>query len=230
MRLLIVFSILLLAVPSPADVPGEPPEFSDLELDLICGITAPTSVLISMTIGVNFDGGVQGLALERSELGNCASAVRINEIQYGTLAAGAHTVMWTDASAVFGIAYRYRVIGLKSNGDEVSLWPSFDMASPVDYATCGDPVVGHGLITSDIAPGLLEPCDGGCWDFFTVEVGDPILDPFVESGIPVQLIGSIDCTLGNVEGCHLNVTEVIAVPCPVVATQKDSWGAVKARF
>lgn len=234
---LVILLALLLAPAAPSsataqiDVPNDPPEFSDLELDLICDVTAPTFLQVTMRIAPGFDGNVAGLVIERTELGRCVAPVRLAPVIFGTLLTGVHEVRWNDTTAVYGVAYRYRVVGIDPQGEDLAyLWPSFGMVAPIEYATCGDPYVGHGTVTSAIAPGFLTVCAGACWDELAVESGNPLLAPYLDTSIEVGLVGTIDCTLGNVEGCTIIVTGVVEVPCSVVATEQGSWGLLKSRF
>ena len=211
--------------------PEDPGFFSDLELDVICDVTAPTLIQVQMSIGTSWDGRVQGMTVERSVVGTCGPPLRLNTITLGALQVGEHWLQWTDDTAVYGVAYRYRAIGIDADGHDLPyFWPSFEMSSSADFATCGNPVIAHGILTTAIAPGLLEVCVGGCWSTFTIDPFDPLVAQYVDTGIPVRLVGSVNCTLGNVEGCSITVTQVTEAPCPEVATEQGSWGALKARF
>jgi hypothetical protein len=225
-----ILILSLLAGLTVADVPTDPPQFSDLELDVICDVAAPTIVTVTMSIALDFDGRISGIAIERGRPGSCAPPVRFDPIEFGTLLAGRHVLQWRDDTAESGLAYRYRAVGIDSQGQDTAFWPSFSMVAPVDYATCGDPVIGHGFLTSAHAPGAFEPCPGSCWDPLTVEAGTALVQPYVDSQIAVDIRGTIDCRLGNVEGCTVTVSELSERACLALPVRPTTWGVLKSRF
>ena len=208
----------------------EPSNSSTLEVEVLCAIDTPSTIRITLIITDEFDAAVRGLRLERGTLGVCDPPVALETFQFGVLQTGVHEFQWTDTTATDGVAHRYSVAGLDANGDDLPLWTtSFDLVSPVDYATCGGPVIGVGTITSGIAPALFEPCPSSCWDLLSISLA-PEFESFVDSGTVVEITGSIDCALGNVEGCTIIAATVEASQCDPVGTEPVSWGAMKSRF
>lgn len=225
-------TLMFLTLPALAlaQIPVDPPTSSTLEVAVVCEVAAPNAITITLTIADDFDDAVQGLRLERSTLGACDPPSSLQTFGFGVLQTGVHEFRWTDTTAPTGVAHRYTVMGLDADGDDVALWAtSFDLVSPIDYATCGDAVVGVGTITSGIAPALFEPCPSSCWDLLSISLL-PEFESFVDSGIVVEITGDIDCALGNVEGCTIVADTVEASQCDPVDTAPVSWGTMKSRF
>ena len=228
-RLDTLFVLVLIPVVAFADG-VEPPSASTLEIEVVCEVASPSLVAVEVVVADDFDDRVQGVRVERSVLGACSTTEPFVTRQFGVLATGVHRFEWTDAVAAPGVAHRYRVVGLDAAGDDLSDWAvSFELVSPIDYGTCGDVTIGIGSISSDLAPALFQPCPDSCWDLLTLSV-DAVTEPYLDTGTIVAITGSIDCALGNVEGCTIVADSAVPAQCGPVSASDRSWGAVKARF
>ena len=132
LRIVSVLGFVLVVVPALAGVPIDPPTSSTLEIAVTCTEASPTTIEVELVIAEDFDDGVQGLRIERTVLGVCGSTEIIASTQFDLLATGLHTFFWTDDTASSAFAYRYRVIGLDAQGDELPFFgSSFDLVSPI---------------------------------------------------------------------------------------------------
>jgi hypothetical protein len=232
MRRLTSLAILFLVgwtAPVDAQVVVDPPTSNTLEVEVWCTVAAPTTIVVTLAIADDFDDALGGVRLERNTLGDCGDPVPIGRVEFDVLMTGVHSVTFEDATAASDAAHRYRAIGLGADGDDLPTWASsFDLVSPIDYATCGDPVLGIGRITSAVLPAVFEPCPDGCWDMLPIAL-DPA-DDLIDSPTVVSITGTIDCGLGNVEGCTIVPDALEPSQCGPVGRDGESWGGVKARF
>ena len=232
MKSLVKITVLFVigwTAPVEAQVVGEPPTSNALEVEVWCAVGAPTAIVVTMAIADDLDHAIGGVRLERSTLGDCGAPVPIGRVEFDVLMTGVHSLTFEDATAGSGAAHRYRAIGLDAVGDDLQTWAaSFDLVSPIDYATCGDPVLGIGRITSAVLPAVFEPCPDSCWEMLPIALGPD--DDLIDTPTVVSITGTIDCGLGNVEGCTIVPDAVEPSQCGPVEQEGESWGAVKAQF
>lgn len=230
-QLMVHLTVSLLVISTLAAAQVEPPVSTSLELEVACDISAPTDIAIQLAISDSFTGTLYGFGIERTVMGDCdAEPILLEPIVTGELAAGRHTLTWTDTTADYGVMYRYRVYGVDLNGDPRSGWSSgFDNYSLTDYTSCGA-VIGVGTVTTEFAPGVFVPCEGSCYPRLTVSATSPLFAPYADTGVVVELRGSVECSMVNFEGCLVSPSAVVPADCAPVDNDDVTWGAIKSRF
>lgn len=218
-------------------------DFGSLWWEAECVDGGGASIVAELEIGQDFGGRVYEIRLNRSTVGECNSSVLLESIEGDPLAPGQYQYEFIDPEPVVGSPFSYTLTLHDEVGEDLRVSNFFQMGNFLDVASCGTMLIGHGYIISpenqqpseaarsDYWSPRLHSCPESCW--WKVPIGnyqDPHVQPYVDSGVPVLLMGEFWC--GDIiSGCALNVTAVYEVECEgTTPTETLSWSSLKARF
>ena len=167
-----------------------------------------------------------GWIIERETNGVCEPSVRIGEPI--AFPAGAQSFPVSDASAVSGRSYRYRIYATDAEGNRLSL--SGGSFSPgylqTAFTSCGSAPVAQGKLVDLGWTSGIEICDPDqCW-FWTSFVSflPPELESLVGSSTMVRLYGQLNDEFEGTYVAQVSGWEIVG-DCEAVDTTSASWGA-----
>jgi len=204
-------------------------EMNNVSLEAAC---SGSQIEITIELDVQYDlpEGWVGWVVERVPVGICLPTEAICPVTDFPVGAATYTLY--DTPDLPDYQHNYRIKGVDADGGRhyMSLpqWPPGWYSH--DYIGCGTAPAGRGTISSE--PGWtisVVNCPDMCWIESWFLSGDTwILDDLVDTGIVVDLYGTIDA---NFEGPYIIVESFeIVDDCNAVAADETTWGAVKSMY
>ncbi|RKZ09429.1 hypothetical protein DRQ53_10825 [bacterium] len=192
----------------------------------------PAGTQLTLEVGINdtLDPEVSGFDIYRSINGTCAEAVRITDEPLPRGLVGVHEFYLVDEGAASSATeYIYRVEVVDQDRNFLDGWLEFDYFEGIAFATFGGtPLLGVGTIEDGLTFARdFIPCEPTCFNHIFIEPGNPLIEPYVDTGITVAIYGTTWC---NFEGCFANVSFVAQAACEPVPTRTESWSSLKAKF
>jgi hypothetical protein len=240
MRIALLTLLLLLSSGTVVEAQNE---YGRIWWDAECTEWGPTMIAVEVTIGESYGGRVHAIQVKRRTNGECGSTIVLETREFEPLQPGDYAYEFIDPEPVGMYPFGYWVNLLDENGDYLQVSSFFEVGTMYDEVSCGTTVIGHGYIwsrdpfggagapRSDQDSPLLEPCPESCWSGYYVgnDENDPIMEQFLDAGVPVLLVGGIQCT--GIYGCYLVATAAYGVDCQgTTPSGIRSWGALKSRY
>lgn len=170
----------------------------------------------------------------RQSMPLCEPAIRVNEQPFPRLPGTTHGHTFVDAVIAPQTMYHYEIVPVDANRQPVQLPSPPLFCDPcVRDAWAGCPEFGapltHGTLEDEGWALFVWRCPGTCYSEFLIErPWPPELEPYVGTGIALQLFGPYVC--GGIEGCEMQVTNFEVAPCGATAVEPRTWGAIKATY
>ena len=172
-----------------------------------------------------------GYDVLRRSLADCGSFVRVNAEPFVRIPGANQSYAYTEAPPASHTTFKYRVIPVDANRQEVSLGASCDLCAEDGWASCPDfsaPLTQGTLLDLGWAL-VVEPCVDGCHDsFYFSDPRASELRPYAGTDIALRFYGRAAC--GGVEGCSLEIDHYDLMPCGSTPTVRESWGHTKSVY
>ena len=198
-----------------------------------------TTVSIGLEIFHDYDDPAwvgRPLYVRMSEVGTCADPVLLTD------AGLAMPAQLTLATPTFQVAapradtyYTYTLLLELPDGTLQPLQPGWHASG------CGDAVAARGFLSGGSPFLTFLACGSACWDGVLGIIGQVApgslsaaeLAPYVGTGIPVELHGTVPGPFPMPPSPDLTLTGIAAIPggdCDAVDVEGSSWGGLKARY